>query len=201
MALDLDTLMMSDDDTSNNMLDTLISLESILDDTDCYVYKNVFNGEVVEGPIIRRHWVSMSLLYPHNKMPDPRFALRLMKLGITVEFSKVHQNGKDFSPLADNKENQDSQSAKNAESIQKKPDHWFWMIKLTYPRRLLDDMEGLDDYKEDGVDVDDVQDAVDSGIDAESAYKSDEQAPMGGGDEAGMPDGGDDPFAQPPGGQ
>lgn len=147
---------------SDYLLDILIQLENILDATDCYVYRNWILGEVVEGPIVRRHWVSFSLRYPHHKMPDPRAALRLLKHGVQVEFNTVKQakEGKPGHP--------DEEPTKGSD----------WLVRITVPRRLLDQMDGADlESYDDEVNPDDVEAAQDMGLDDESQYQTDEQLP------------------------
>ena len=168
---------------STHLLDLLVQMEDILDGQDLYVYRNWLVGEVVEGPVIRRHWVSFSLLYPKHKMPDPRGSLRLLKHNIKVEFSKVSRP--DGSAL-----DTGAAQAGDAATPTERPTDTHWLVKLTYPRRLLDQMDQNANYYEDEVDTDDVADAKDSGIDAETAYTTDEQQP-GGAEQIGMDDMGD----------
>lgn len=154
-AIDLEKL-----EDSSYLLDILIQCENVLDSMDVYCYANWFDGEVIEGPIVRRHWVTFSLLYSHDKMPDPRAALRLLKHGVQVEFSSVkrEQPGKPGHPDTE-------------------PDHdTDWLVKVTVPRRLLDQIEGVDlEMYDDEVNPDDVTAAKDIGLDDESPYQSDEQ--------------------------
>ena len=173
MAIDLEKIQ-----DNEFLLKLLIDMEDILDSIDCYAFFGWLDGEIVEGPIVRRHWVSMSLLYPHKKMPDPRVAKRLLKLGVTVEFSKVKQSEKEFHPYVDDGKPNEAAAdqAKEAKS-EEDPKTWFWMVKITYPRRLLNQMSPDNDFYEDDVDTDTVEDAQDSGIDDESAYNTDEQNP------------------------
>ena len=184
MPLDLKDL-----EDSEHLLDVLLQCEDILDSLDIYVYRNWFSGEVVEGPVIKRHWVCISLLYPMRKMPDPRAALRLMKHGIKIEFTKVKRQVDKHDPTEKHEEEEDHEKNK------------YWMVELKFPRRLLkkitDDLEQFDDE----VDVDDVEDAKDSGVDMESAVQDDAEAP---GDfvdpaEGEMPPDGGQPPPQPGG--
>jgi hypothetical protein len=155
-SIDLDKL-----EDSSHLLDVLIGLEEILDSMDMYCYPFWFDGEVVEGPIVRRHWVTFSLLYPYRKMPDPRAALRLLKHGVQVEYNKVKQQ----------------EAGEHAGEPDKEPKHFtHWLIKITVPRRLLDQMEAADlELYDDEVDSDDVTAAKDIGLDQESQYQTDEQ--------------------------
>ena len=156
------------------LLDTLIALEDVLDNTDCYAFEAWLNGEVVDGPIIKRHSISMSLLYPHDRMPDPRAALRLLKLGIKVEYNKVHRSGKAFHPIVDSKQPPNEDQEETETKIENQPNNTFWLIKLTYPRRLIDQLKQELDLYDDEVDINDVKSAKDSGIDDETAYDADQ---------------------------
>jgi hypothetical protein len=183
MALELDLEKIAD---SEHLLSLLVSIENVLDSSDAYCFKNWYDGEVVEGPIVRRHWVTIGLLYPYHKMPDPKFALRLLRIGVQVEFDRM----------------QHAQPSKvvngwvgpdQPEEDHKTPDEW--LVRLSFPRRLLDQNDETDlvDYEED-VNPDDVSAAKDSGMDDESPLHSDEQMPGMGGDDQAMMD------QQPPGG-
>lgn len=158
MAIDFDKL--GDD---SHLLDVLIQVEDVLDSMDTYIFKNWIDGEVVEGPIIRRHWVSMSLLYPYNKMPDPKAALRLLKHGVIVEYSRVERAAE-----MTRKGNTGMPEAKSSGEKD-------WFVKITCPRRLIDEInaKNIENY-EDDVDVSHIEDAQDSGIDNETAYYEDE---------------------------
>lgn len=159
-SIDLDKL-----EDSNHLLDMLLACESVLDSLDTYCYSNWFSGEVVEGPIVRRHWVSFSLLYPISKMPDPRAALRLLKHGVQVEFSRVKRAN---DPITHAGQEPEPTSPTD------------WLVKITIPRRLLDQTEEakLEVY-DDEVDTDEVTAAKDVGLDSESQYQADEQLPDG----------------------
>ena len=47
-----------------SLLDVLIEFDQFLDDLNVYSYKNWFEGEVVDGPNLSRHWGEISLMYP-----------------------------------------------------------------------------------------------------------------------------------------
>ena len=154
-SIDLDKL-----EDSSHLLDILIQMEGVLDGLDCYVYRHWADGEVVEGPIVRRHWVTFSLLYPYRKMPDPRAALRLLKHGVQVEYNKIKQ----------------AEAGPPGHPDQEPDKFTHWLIKITVPRRLLDQMEGADlELYDDEVDPEDVTAAKDIGLDQESQYQADEQ--------------------------
>lgn len=157
--IDLDKI-----EDSNYMLDILIQCENILDSNDVYVGLNWFDGEVIRGPIVKRHWVSFSLRYPHNKMPDPRMALRLLKIGVQVEFERMKQEVAGNVTAPDHEPDEDTD----------------WMVTITIPRRLLEQTEEADlETYEDEINPDDVESAQDIGLDDDSQYQEEEQAPEG----------------------
>ena len=149
---------------SSYILDILIQCENVLDSLDIYVGHHWMEGEVVKGPVVKRHWVSIGLLYPHEKMPDPRMALRLLKHGIQVEYNEIKKKVAGDINIPDHE-----------------PHHpTDWLVTITIPRRLLDQNEEADlsdDYEEE-VNPDDVTAAKDVGLDDQSVYQKDEQLPQ-----------------------
>lgn len=184
MAIDLEKLQ-----ESPNLLDILIQMEDVLDTMDVYVFKNWLKGEVVEGPIVRRYWLDMTLRYPFRNpdgssgMPDPRAALRLLKHNVRVDYQKARYETEKFGEgvIEEVDENETG-------------DDLVWLLKVSIPRRLVVQMNAAShDFYDDEVDIDQVEDAQDSGMDNETGYHTDEQ---GGDDMAG----GDMGMGEPPGG-
>ncbi len=149
MAIDFEKL-----DDSPHLLDILIQMEDVLDSLDIYVFANWMKGIVVEGPVVRRYWFDFTLRYPIEKMPDPRGAMRLLKHGVRVDYNKV---------TVETKEGEEPEE----------PTHWEVMISI--PKRLIADMNAaeLDFYDED-IDLDDVQDAQDTGMNDETGMYTDD---------------------------
>jgi hypothetical protein len=166
-------------DDSSHLLDILIQCENVMDALDLYAYAHWLDGEVVEGPIVNRYWVKMSLLYPYDKMPDPRAALRLLKHGVQVEFDRMQRESRPAAP-----------------GMEKKTPPPEWLVRLSFPRRLLDQNEEADlEMYDDEINPDDVEDAQDAGIDDESALHADEQLPA----DPNMPAPDEEQQARPPG--
>lgn len=159
MTIDLEKI-----EDSSHILEILLQCEDILDSLDIYVYKNWFAGEVISGPNVKRYWITFGLGYPIDKMPDPQASLRLIKYGIKVSFEKMHRKGKVNYNIYTQEE-------------QPSDDDQIWLVTISVPRRLIDEIENSDDFYEDEVDGDDIDDAKDAGMDNESAYMSDEQDP------------------------
>lgn len=156
---------------SPHLLDLLVQMEDVLDSMDVYVFKNWIDGEIVEGPRVRRYWLDMTLKYPHDKMPDPRAGLRLLKHGVRVDFSKAHED--------------ESGEAKTVEGETSSKEGAVWLVHVSIPRRLIVEINaGQLDFYDDEIDSEDVEDAQDSGVTDESGYTVPEEGggdPMAGG--------------------
>jgi hypothetical protein len=183
MAIDLEKL-----EDSPHLLDLLIQMEDVLDSLDTYVFRNWFDGEIVEGPKVRRYWLDMTLLFPKKKMPDPRAGLRLLKHGIRVDFQEGQQETsgevRELSGV-EGKANKDG-------------NHDVWLVRISIPRRLIAEIKAgeLDFYDDELDDVEDVEDAQDSGMNDESGVVDPDQEGM---DPNSMPpDGMDDGMGMDP---
>jgi hypothetical protein len=133
-------------------LDILLQFEDILEKSGLYVYPNWELGEVIDGPVIERHWVDVSLMYPYKKMPEPEGAMRLVKIGCKVFFGKdvYKEPTRVYGP-----EDIRDPHTKKAKLIP----HKVWVVKIRIPKRLIEqEMEeymGLSDL-DIGVDTNDL---------------------------------------------
>ena len=75
---------------SNSSLAALKDFESVLAETNMYVYENWEEGEIAYGPKIDRHWITTGFMWPRDKMPDPMAAKRLTDLGCKIKYQKTH---------------------------------------------------------------------------------------------------------------
>lgn len=148
---------------SESLTDILIQMEDFLDSLDIYVFKNWFEGEIVEGPEVRRYWVSMTLKYDYDKMPDPAGAERLLKSGTKVIFRKSSEK----KPV----------EVKGPDDLEpnKKPkmeDIKIWLVEIQIPRRFIEELDDadLENTDEPGIDAEKVSDARDENIDKEAAF-------------------------------
>lgn len=165
MAIDFEALQ-----ESPHLLDILVQMEDVLDSFDLYVFKNWIKGEVVEGPSVRRYWFDFTLRYPIDQMPDPKGAMRLLKHGVRINYEKATVE----------KDNGDEPMEEDATT----PRATHWEIKISIPRRLISDMNSaeLDIYDGD-IEIEDVQDAQDSGMNDETGYTEDGEMDDLGGEE------------------
>lgn len=161
---------------SNSLTDVLIQMEDFMDSLDIYVFKNWFEGEIVDGPEIRRYWVAMTLKYAYEEMPDPAGAERLMRHGVKVSYRKAKEE-----EAVEIKSPDDLQPNRKPKMVEKD----VWLVGIQIPRRFIEELDDsdLEMYVDDEiVDVEDVSDARDENIDDSDAFT----------DDNGEADGGDD---------
>lgn len=152
---------------SESLTDVLIQMEDFMDSLDIYVFKNWFEGEIVQGPEIRRYWVSMTLKYAYEEMPDPAGAERLLQHGAKVAYRKA----KDSAPVE--VESQEDLLPNNKPKME---NNEIWLVDVQIPRRFIEELDDSDlelHADDELVDVEDVSDARDEDIDQEAAFTKD----------------------------
>jgi len=168
---------------SPHLLDILLQMEDVLDSLDVYVFKNWYLGEIAEGPTVRRYWLDFTLKYPYDKMPDPKAALRLLKHGIRVDFWKAKIEDGEFKDADEAEADAEADEGPESDPADDPVKNTVWLVRISIPRRLAAQMSSEEmDFYDDEVDVDDVEDAKDTGIDDESAYMSGEDGQQAAGD-------------------
>ena len=143
-------------DDSESLVDVLIQLENFLDNLDVYVFKNWFEGEVVDGPIIKKYWVGMVLLYDYNNMPDPEGALVLEKHGAKVSYqlrdiedTDVKKDSLDLPAISQITDIEGGQGVYGDNSVTNNSKHVpsvknVWLVKIMVPRIFIDELNALD---------------------------------------------------------
>ena len=160
---------------TDNLLDIMIQVEDYFDSLDLYVFKNFIDGELVNGPYVKRYWVTFTLKYPYTKMPDPQGGLRLLKYGSKVSYEKASEEVpvpvKSVSDL-----DPETQRPK----MKKEP---IWLVHFKIPRRFIEELniEGLDLYDDDPLAN---QDPTSGEMPAEEPVPSDEAPSEDGADAA-----------------
>ena len=158
--------------TSDGSMSTLLDYERVLDDADLYAYKNWKHGELVQGPDLGRYSTSCIFMWPYKLMPDPRGALRLIKIGCTVEFGK----GKIKVPV----EVKDYEDFVPGTRYPKMDERKVWFVKITIPLELMDDIkEGSIDLAGQTIDLSEIEDAYDEDLDGVSQEDDTETGALG----------------------
>ena len=123
---------------TNTLLDMLLEFEKVLEDIDVYAYKNWQKGEVLEGPVLDRHHITVSLMYPYNDMPDPAGAKRLMGKDCLVKYKKdtliSPVKVKTFDDVT--MEIRADGSVKHRAKTKSEP---VWVVNVKMPRRYVDE--------------------------------------------------------------
>ena len=149
---------------SKNTLDVLLEFENMLDSVNIYAYKNWQYGEVVDGPKMGRHWVTVTLMYPNKLMPDPNGANRLVNYDCKVNYRKAVY----VTPVKI-KTQDDLEVNEKGKRVPKMVKKGVWLIEITMPRRFIDDDSIAVDN--DDIDQDAVEEAYDDNLDSEGLAK------------------------------
>ena len=125
---------------SNTLMDMLLRFEKVLDDLDLYVYANWAAGELLEGPILQRHWIDVKLIWPQELMPDPSAAKRLLDRGILVKYTKNTLIRPKKIERLDDLEivTRPDGSTKRRAKLKHDP---VWVVNISFPRRLVDELK------------------------------------------------------------
>ena len=167
--IDIDTIFTTLDDvySSENILDILTEFERVFDELDVYVYKNWIKGEIAEGPKIDRYWITVSLMYPYKMMPDPEGALRLTDHGCKVTYQKDVL--KHVAKIKGEESYETDEDGKLRAKIIESP---IWIIEVVMPRHFIDERQTESEQAGNTkVDMDDVSDAYDEGLNSDEAAK------------------------------
>jgi len=118
--------------STNSSLSTLKDFERVLDEMDMYVYKNWPDGELVEGPVVDRHWVTASFMWPEERMPDPMAGKRLLDYGCKVKYRRSHllEPRKVKTP-------EDLRPGTKKGKLDRKP---IWIVEIVMPKKLVSDI-------------------------------------------------------------
>jgi hypothetical protein len=117
---------------SNTSLQVLKDFERVLDELDIYVYKNWEDGELAEGPMIDRHWVTCSFMWPEDQMPDPMGGKRLLDYDCKVRYKKSHL----IKPRKIEKPDDIRPGTKKGK-LDREP---IWIVEIQMPKKLIADI-------------------------------------------------------------
>ena len=171
MSTDLEDLKQTLDNLvdSSSDLNVLLEFEEVLDNLNIYSYKNWEYGEVLAGPDVSRYWITISLIYPHKKMPDPDGALRLTKHGARVFFQQDILTEPVKITTPDDLGPEDPKTGKRKPKQKKTK---VWVVVIEMPREFVDEFESKK-VTINGIDID--MSEIDSAYDSDTV--EDEIAP------------------------
>ena len=159
---------------SESSLETLLDFERVLDQLDIYAFENWKRGELVEGPIVDRHWVTAKFMWPHKMMPDPDGAKRLLGYNARVMYER--------DKLATPVKVEDYDDFRPGTRKPKLREDRVWILEIRMPKELIQDInEGYLELEGREVDQTDLDDAYEQNL---SDVTSNNNVPEGEEDEA-----------------
>jgi len=149
---------------SDASLSMLCDFERVLDNMDFYAFPNWRLGELVEGPVVRRYWVTCKFMWPLDRMPDPAAPKRLLPYGARVTYTKdkVKVPVK-IETSSDYRTNENSRKGKLV-------DFPIWYVEIMLPKKLLSDIkQGSVDIAGEEVDLSELQSSMEQGLTDQTA--------------------------------
>jgi hypothetical protein len=117
---------------SNNSLNLLKDFERVVDELDTYVYDNWIDGEIVSGPRESRYFVECVLMWPKNKMPEPRGGQSLIDYGCKVQFAE--------SQIASVRKIKTPDDIRPGTKKGKIDYEDVWLVRIVMPKKLMHDI-------------------------------------------------------------
>lgn len=153
---------------TDSAVNSLLDFERVIDELDCYAFSNWKQGELVEGPIYEKYFVTCTFMWPYKKMPDPRAGERLLEYGCEVKYKKdmLEYPVKVKTP-------NDFQAGTKMPKMAKTP---VWLVEIVMPKSLMQEIhQGSIELEHDTIDVEDIEQSYEEGLD-DNMYKAEEGA-------------------------
>jgi hypothetical protein len=143
---------------TDSAVNTLLNFERVIDELDLYAFANWKQGELVEGPVYEKYFVKCTFMWPYKKMPDPRGAKRLSEYDCEVNYQQDF-----FEHPKQVKSPNDFKPGTKYPKMVKTP---IWLVEIVMPKKLMQEIErGAVELESGTVDMDDINDAYESGAD------------------------------------
>ena len=154
---------------TESSLDAIMNFERVIDELGLYAFKNWKKGELVEGPIFEKYFLTCTFMWPHRLMPDPAGAARLLHYDCEVQYKK----DKLLLPQRIKSPDDFKAGTKVAKS-QSKP---IWLVTIVMPRNLISDIrKGSLELENSTLDIEDIDSAYEQGVDDDANKTLDAQA-------------------------
>lgn len=152
---------------TDSALASIMDFERVIDELDVYVFENWKQGELVEGPIYEKYFVTCTFMWPYKKMPDPRGGKKLLDYGCSVRYKKdileypiKIKSPDDFSP---------------GTKVPKMAKTAIWLVEIVMPKKLMREIhQGSVELENEKIDAEDIEQAYETGLD-DDVYKTDDQ--------------------------
>jgi hypothetical protein len=152
---------------TDSSLDSLLDYERVLDELDLYSFDNWKKGELVEGPVYEKYFVTCSWMYAFREMPDPSGAERLLNYGCEISYKKDT-----FEYPIKVKDPSDFKPGTKMPKLVSKP---VWLVTITVPKKLMSDIQqGSIELEGETLDTEEIASAYEQGAD-DDVYKTPDQ--------------------------
>lgn len=153
---------------TDSSLETLMDFERVLDELDLYVFSNWKKGELVEGPLYEKYFISCTFMYPYNLMPDPSGGERLLSHDCEISYKKDYLE----TPVEVESPDDFVEGSKMPRMAKSK----IWLVSITMPKSLLRDIkQGSLELEGSVIDMSDIDDAYEQGTDEDANLEVDNQ--------------------------
>ena len=153
---------------TDSSLETLLDYERVLDELDLYTFDNWRIGELVNGPVYEKYFITCTWMYPFRKMPDPSGAERLLSYGCEISYKR---DSLEY-PI-EVKTPDDFKPGTKVPKLVSKP---IWLVTITMPKKLMADIQqGSIELENETLDTEDIDSAYEQGLDDDVYKTPDEQ--------------------------
>lgn len=152
---------------TDSSLNTLLDFERVIDELDIYSFSHWKMGELVEGPVYEKYFVTCTFMWPYKKMPDPRGGERLLEYGCEIRYKKdiLEYPVKVKSP-------DDFVPGTKVPNMGKAP---VWLVEVVMPKKLMQEIHrGSLELESETIDAEDIEQAYETGTD-DDTYKTQEE--------------------------
>lgn len=163
MAIDLKDIInnIKELQMTDSSLNILMDFERVLDGVDLYSFKNWKMGELVEGPINKKYFVTCTFMWPFKLMPDPRGAERLLNYDCKISYQK--------STMSKDKEIENPDDYRPGTKFAKRIKIPIWLVEITIPKHFMTDISvGSIEIEGKDIDLSDIDEAYEDGEDDET---------------------------------
>ena len=153
---------------TDSALNSLLDFERVLDELDLYVFANWKDGELVEGPVYEKYFVTCTFMWPHKMMPDPRGGERLLDYDCEVFYAKDQL---EFPVKVENPD--DFEPGTKMPKMGKKP---VWLVTIVMPKKLMQEIQqGSLELEGATLDLEDIESAYEEGNDQSMDFDQEQQ--------------------------
>lgn len=141
---------------TDSALVSLLDFERVLDELDLYVFKHWKEGELVEGPVYEKYFVTCTFMWPYKMMPDPRGGERLLSYDCEVYYSK---DSLEYPVKVEDPD--DFEAGTKMPKMKKVP---VWLVKIVMPKKLMQEIQqGSLELESETIDLEDIEGAYEEG--------------------------------------